>query len=542
MSQSDPAPVIDDLFRCFICLGRVSDARLCPSCSKLCCALCITKWLTENRASCPHCRCPLRVENLVSCRFVAEISQVIEKLQAETTDKCEVHDSPLSYYCVTCATLICSDCAMFESLHKGHEFQRLNSIYEKHLQAIKSESEVLKTKLTDLTNVLGQIEGNLEEVQRGKSAQLQEVVSYFDIVQKNLDESLKERVKKLIEEKAQISEESDRLDMLRTELARFLNGPKSKLIAKTPELLVKLKSANEATRTEYRFTEVSADFQSEAEPPYESAMFILSDFSQVRKKTEVVYSDQLHTHGLTWRLKVYPNGNGLSQGSHLSVFLEMVKGGHDSARYQYRVELLSTKDPSHCVLREFSSDFESGECWGYNRFFAIDSLESLGYLDPVDDRLSFRYSVRPPTFAQLCDDQSRYIRLLESEQGKLLGEAETLQGRLQGYEKPGAVLQSHENPLASLDHEESKSIEVGEGWGSDPDEGDEGCVRTAGLSLMKKFMLTPEEASVSDSPESGEESDVDYPCFVWASGGEPSPPHFSGRSLTSHLDSPPRSL
>lgn len=37
-------------------------------------------------------------------------------------------------------------------------------------------------------------------------------------------------------------------------------------------------------------------------------------------------------------------------------------------------------DPNHCVVREFCSDFEVGECWGYNRFFRLDMLESEGYL------------------------------------------------------------------------------------------------------------------------------------------------------------------
>jgi tripartite motif-containing protein 37 len=32
--------------------------------------------------------------------------------------------------------------------------------------------------------------------------------------------------------------------------------------------------------------------------------------------------------------------------------------------------------------REFSSEFETGECWGYNRFFKIDLLDKEGYLTP----------------------------------------------------------------------------------------------------------------------------------------------------------------
>lgn len=41
-----------------------------------------------------------------------------------------------------------------------------------------------------------------------------------------------------------------------------------------------------------------------------------------------MYSDPalITKSGLTWRLKVYPNGNGIAKGNYISVFLEMLKG------------------------------------------------------------------------------------------------------------------------------------------------------------------------------------------------------------------------
>lgn len=39
------------------------------------------------------------------------------------------------------------------------------------------------------------------------------------------------------------------------------------------------------------------------------------------------------------------------------------------------------------IVREFSSDFETGECWGYNRFFKIELLERDGYLVPNEDKV-----------------------------------------------------------------------------------------------------------------------------------------------------------
>lgn len=56
---------------------------------------------------------------------------------------------------------------------------------------------------------------------------------------------------------------------------------------------------------------------------------------------EVVYSEPLMFNGLTWRLKVYPNGNGIAKGNYISIFLEMLKGLSETSKYEYRVEMLN---------------------------------------------------------------------------------------------------------------------------------------------------------------------------------------------------------
>lgn len=72
---------LEEIFKCFICFGRVKNAQMCPHCSKLCCNNCIKKWLTEQKSQCPHCRASLRVSQLVNCRFVSEITSVQFYLQ-----------------------------------------------------------------------------------------------------------------------------------------------------------------------------------------------------------------------------------------------------------------------------------------------------------------------------------------------------------------------------------------------------------------------------------------------------------------------------
>ena len=66
------------------------------------------------------------------------------------------------------------------------------------------------------------------------------------------------------------------------------------------------------------------------------------------------------------------------------------------------------------VVREFASDFEVGECWGYNRFFRLDLLASEGYLNTENDTLILRFHVRAPTFFQQCRDQQWYIHQLQA--------------------------------------------------------------------------------------------------------------------------------
>jgi len=74
----------------------------------------------------------------------------------------------------------------------------------------------------------------------------------------------------------------------------------------------------------------------------------------------------------------------------------------ETSKYEYRVEMIHQQclDCTKNIVREFASDFEVGECWGYNRFFRLDLLASEGYLNLEVDSLILRYQVRAPTYHQ----------------------------------------------------------------------------------------------------------------------------------------------
>jgi tripartite motif-containing protein 37 len=74
-------------------------------------------------------------------------------------------------------------------------------------------------------------------------------------------------------------------------------------------------------------------------PQYDEKTFTMSQFSGLQAKADPVYSPPLHVNGLSWRLKVYPDGNGVVRGNYLSVFLELSSGLPETSKYEYRSEL-----------------------------------------------------------------------------------------------------------------------------------------------------------------------------------------------------------
>lgn len=86
----------------------------------------------------------------------------------------------------------------------------------------------------------------------------------------------------------------------------------------------------------------------------------------------------------------------------------------------------ASRDASKNIVREFASDFEIGECWGYNRFFRLDLLASEGYLNTENDSLVLRFQVRPPTFYQRCRDQQWYINQLQTVQNQYISQINEL--------------------------------------------------------------------------------------------------------------------
>ncbi|GFS28015.1 E3 ubiquitin-protein ligase TRIM37-like [Elysia marginata] len=422
-----------EVFRCFICMEKLRDARLCPHCSKLCCFPCIRRWLTEQRSQCPHCRASLHIHELVNCRWAEEVTQQLDTLQqtvptsredqlvANWKEICGDHQERLSVYCWTCKQCICHQCALWEGAHSGHVFKPLDGIYDEHKKKISDELSQLKSRHAELICLVQDVERNIESVKNAKDERVREIRNAVELMIARLEAQLKSKLLTLVGQRNQLAQEVSVWELAIEKVEQELKGAgKAELVMRTKDLLDLFRKAQRQSMTSFVTRAVPAEFTSEIVPQYESSTFTMKNFSVLRQRADPVYSPPLQVNGLSWRLKVYPDGNGVVRGNYLSVFLELSLGLPETSKYEYRVEMVhqASRDWTKNIVREFASDFEVGECWGYNRFFRLDLLANEGYLLPENDTLELQFQVRPPTFYQKCRDQQWYINQLESAQNQ----------------------------------------------------------------------------------------------------------------------------
>lgn len=430
-----------EVFRCFICMEKLKDAHLCPHCSKLCCYTCIRRWLTEQRSQCPHCRASLHMHELVNCRWVEEVTQQLDTLQLvggtkdDNADKeqCKTHKEKLSVYCWNCKQCICHQCALWGGTHSDHVFKPLDDIYEQHVTQIREEFVRLRRRLSELISLVQEVEKSVESVRVAKDERVHEIRHAVEHMISRLDAQLKSKLLTLMAQKNSLSQETEQLEAILKSVEQQLSmSCKSELVGISSGILQRMAEIQSKPMASFVTAAVPADFPSEIVPPYDGSTFVMHNFSVLQQRADPVYSPPLNVCGLTWRLKVYPDGNGVVRGNYLSVFLELSAGLPETSKYEYRVEMIhqGSRDPNKTIVREFASDFDVGECWGYNRFFRLDLLASEGYLNTERDTLILGFQVRSPTFFQKCRDQMWCINQLQTAQAQYISQINDLKERL----------------------------------------------------------------------------------------------------------------
>ena len=231
---------------------------------------------------------------------------------------------------------------------------------------------------------------------------------------------MKDKVLDLLSKKENLNDDIRKLEDCHKDVIHQIEfSSKPKLIQISDHMVSFIRGvSNQVTSQNSSFDPVSIEFASDVAPEYKSGQFEILNYLDIKESKEIIYSESLISNGISWRLKVYPNGNGQAKDHYLSVFLEMMKGYSISAKYDYKIEM---ENPSNCenkVSREYTSEFEVGECWGYNRFYKSECIVNEGFLTE-DGSLKLNYFVRASTFSQQCIDQNNYISQLEKQMGEL---------------------------------------------------------------------------------------------------------------------------
>jgi uncharacterized protein YlxW (UPF0749 family) len=93
---------------------------------------------------------------------------------------CGEHGTALNYFCSTCQIPICSDCAMFGSDHKSHEFEKLSVVYERHVEKIRKEANGLRKRLKELHLYMNEVQNTIDKVNSAKEEKNKELEAFFE--------------------------------------------------------------------------------------------------------------------------------------------------------------------------------------------------------------------------------------------------------------------------------------------------------------------------------------------------------------------------
>ena len=140
----------------------------------------------------------------------------------------------------------------------------------------------------------------------------------------------------------------------------------------------------------------------------EPVIFKITNFKAYKTSKLCVDSNTFYSHPGVYKMSIgiFPNGNGDNEGTHLSVFTELIEGCYDNQLHwpflgTVTVELLNQLGDynHHRVVRVFDArdDMRIGSSKGHPKFLPHTSLghnpaTNTQYL--LDDTLYFRVSVK----------------------------------------------------------------------------------------------------------------------------------------------------
>uniref|UniRef100_A0A8D0BNR1 RING-type E3 ubiquitin transferase n=1 Tax=Salvator merianae TaxID=96440 RepID=A0A8D0BNR1_SALMN len=127
---------------CSLCLEYFKDP-VTVDCGHNFCQVCITQCLEKAKTSCPQCRDTISQRNFRPNRQLANLVELIKKLQLETQEEekrgvCGKHQEPLKLFCKEDQMCVCLVCDKSKE-HKSHNVLPLEEASEEYKGKVKKE-------------------------------------------------------------------------------------------------------------------------------------------------------------------------------------------------------------------------------------------------------------------------------------------------------------------------------------------------------------------------------------------------------------------
>eukprot|EP00731_Ephydatia_muelleri_P023634 Em0015g1217a len=460
-SQVGGYECISELFNCYICTEKLTEAAMCPHCSQVGCIACVKRW-TDSKKECPHCREEITADQLIRVPiFDKLIDQLTDQQPLESPGKdmevkmCSEHGRSLEVYCAKCNMFICHECALWGK-HPGHPVEKADEHYKKQRTMIEEKLNTLKDSLKIVLNYVEQTEKKMEDLKRTHNKSANEIERAVTKMRAELEKHTKSHMRNLDAVKNRLEAQSKDIAAVSLELnAKMRSRSYSSLLTQTGELKRDIESRLEKIRISIASFDAVPSVEplvNRIVPKYEYGTLTIHPFQARQIQGDEIFSNPLNVDGMTWKLKVYPNGHKEDTGKYLSVFIELTSGFERKANYQYSIIMLfnaSEKYPHKNFQKEYESDFSDGESWGYRKFYDLSKLKDEGFLK--NDTIVLQFGIRAPTYCQKYSDLNLYVQRLEQAQKTLTQKVSELQHRVENHAGP------HQGGLqTSPGHSESK--------------------------------------------------------------------------------------
>jgi hypothetical protein len=274
---------------------------------------------------------------------------------------------------------------------------------------LKTELELLRSSLAKIDSALEAIRMETESDQRASDEAVSMIFQAFRGVKLRFDDAVVRSRSVYARQLIELQKQASIIQNVVDEAELLLSNEDFRAAAQVQQLIEKV--ADQIGNIEIaELPEQPPPVQNELLPPFETINICLEDFPALveryrpLKKEELrfIHSDRQEMYGGLWRAKIYPCGNDHGFGTHLSIFLELVKGSKEPKDYTYRLAIIHNSDPARNVVREFSSHYRELDSWGWNKAIAIEEL--LGDLQILfGERLALKLelSVRPESYRVL---------------------------------------------------------------------------------------------------------------------------------------------